>query len=137
MKQEDHPPMTQRRRARRRTLVETFAFFVVVPRKGAHRLPVYDLSEDGIGFDLDIEGELPETFPVQVGEELDLRFYLNQSLYLPLKIKVARTEEKNQIRRIGAVFCDEKSPGRQACLGMLQMIDQLLDIAQIDSTPNL
>lgn len=124
---------SERRRTHRRNLLKTFAFFVVVPKKGAHRLPVHDLSEEGIGFDLDIEGEMIGESPIQFGDVLDLRFYLNHSLYIPLKIQIVRAEEINQIRRIGASFSELGSPGHQACIKMLQMLDELNNIAKIDT----
>lgn len=124
---------SERRHTHRRTIMETFNFFVVVPKKGSYRLPVHDLSEDDIGFDLDIEGETPNHFSIEIDEVIDLHLYLNQSLYLPLKIKVARIKEKNQVRRIGATFCEEASAARKACVGMLQVIDQLMNIAKITS----
>lgn len=122
---------SERRHKNRRTILETFNFFVVVPKKGSHRLPVHDLSEDDIGFDIDIEGEMLTNSFIGVEEIIELHLYLNQSLYLPLKIKVARIEEKNSVRRIGATFCEEDSAARKACVAMLQMIDQLMNIAKI------
>jgi len=122
----------ERRRTQRRTLLETFSFFAMVPKKGPHRLTVHDLSEEGIGFDLDIEGEAAAEFPISQGEVFELRLYLNQALYLPLLIEVRRIEEKNQIRRIGAAFSEKDSPGHKACLCLIQMLDRIGDIAKID-----
>jgi hypothetical protein len=127
---------TERRRSKRRTLLDTFSFFVVVPKKGIHRLPVHDLSEGGIRFDLDLDEESPADFPVEKGEILDLRFYFNQALYLPLRIRVARIIEKdiekNRVREIGAEFCETGTAGQKACTNFLQMLDQILDLAQLD-----
>jgi len=133
MKKIETSTPSERRRTHRRTLLKTFAFFVVVPQKGAHRLPVHDLSEEGIGFDLDIEGEMIGDSPIQLGDIVDLRFYLNHSLYIPLKIQIVRVEESNQIRRIGASFSELGSPGHQACIKMLQMLDELTSAAKIDT----
>jgi hypothetical protein len=125
---------SERRRSRRRSLLDTFSFFVVVPRKGIHRLPVHDLSEGGIRFDLDVEGESAGDFAVKKGDTLDLRFYLNQGLFIPLRIRVARIEEKQHGRQIGAEFCEAGTPGQKACLSFLQMLDQILDVAQVDQS---
>src|SRR5579885_2681962 len=92
----------ERRRSARQPILDSFSLFVVVPKKGIHRLPIHDVSAEGIGFDLDTEGESPSDFPVKVGETLELRLYLNQSLFLALEAKVMRSQEKDLIRRIGA-----------------------------------
>src|SRR4051812_38244614 len=105
----------ERRKAKRRPVISTFSLFVVVPKKGIHRLNINDLSEEGIGFELDTEGEDPGEFPIKQGDSLDVRFYLNQSLYLPLTVKIMRLfEGTGGIRKVGASFADLKSPGYQA-----------------------
>jgi hypothetical protein len=122
----------ERRRARRRPIIETFSIFCIVPKKGVHRLQIHDLSENGIGFDLDTEGEEPGAFPLKSGDQLDLHFYLNQSLYLPISVRVARIEERNQLRRIGAEF-NTKDKGFQAIAAFLKLLDAIVDVAQIQS----
>jgi hypothetical protein len=130
----------ERRRTRRRPILETFSVFCVVPKKGMHRLQIHDVSDHGIGFDLDLEGELAQDFAVKNGESLDIHFYLNQSLYLPLTIRVARIEDRNatdaqsdaKVRRIGAEF-DLKDKGHHAFLSFLQMLDAIVDVAQIQT----
>ena len=117
--------------------------FCVVPKKGIHRLQVHDVSDHGIGFGLDLEGEETIGFSLQSGELLDVHFYLNQSLYLPLSVKVARIEDRNvgdehgsqppaRVRRIGAEF-DNKDKGHNAFLAFLQMLDAISEVAQIQT----
>lgn len=132
----------ERRRTRRRPILDTFSMFCVVPKKGVHRLQVHDVSDHGIGFDLDLEVEEAAGFALKSGEHLEVHFYLNQSLYLPLSVKVARIEDRNandepssvsqaKVRRIGAEF-DQKDKGHHAFLSFLAMLDAIVDVAQIN-----
>jgi hypothetical protein len=125
-----------RRGSKRRPILESFSFFVVVPNKGFHRLRVADLSETGVGFDYDIIGEgeeAKEAFPVKIGEAFDLRFYLNQTLFLPMHVRVARIDDSKVIRRIGAEFAVTGTPEHEGLCAILDMIDLLSETVQFDS----
>lgn len=124
-----------RRGSRRRPILESFSFFVVVPKKGFHRLRVVDLSDTGVGFDYDIVGEMKEAFPVKAGETFELQFYLNQTLYFPMNVKVARIDDSKVLRRIGAEFTATGTPEHQGLLAVLDMIDKVSEIVQFDSNP--
>lgn len=123
-----------RRRARRRPLVESFSCFVSIPKRGSHRLHVYDLSELGVGFDFDIEGEDLGAHPLALDDLLELHFYINQSLFLPLKIRVARIEDKKTKRKVGAEFTEPKSDSCRALQAFLKMIDEIFEAAHFQST---
>jgi hypothetical protein len=123
----------ERRRGKRRPILESFSLFIVVPRKGVHRLAVRDLSEVGMGFDLDTEGESATDFPLKAGDPVEVRFYLNQSLFLPLTLEIARVEEKGGVRRVGAAFNNPKDLGYQGYLSFLKMLDGILDLVQFDT----
>jgi hypothetical protein len=127
----------ERRRTRRRPIIETFSMFCVVPKKGPYRLAIHDVSDHGIGFNLDMDGEDIQGFALKMGEQLDVHFYLNQSLYLPLSVKVARIEERNdgspeqgKVRRIGAEL-DAKDPVHAGFAAFLKMLDAIADVAKI------
>ncbi len=122
-----------RRSARRRPILATFAVFVVIPKKGLHRLEVRDMSENGIGFDVDIEGESVTDFPIKIGDSIDFRFYLNHSLFIPMKIKIRRIEDHPMGRRAGAEFLEKRSPSHKAFLGFLNLLDHMVDVVQIDA----
>lgn len=122
----------ERRRARRRSVMGTFSLFAVIPKKGVHRLDIQDISDLGMSFDLDVEGESSKDFPVAPGEIVGLRFYLNQSLYLPLDVRIVRLEQTPQGRRAGGEFSDHASKGYKAFLSFLKLMDEVLEIAQID-----
>lgn len=123
----------ERRRSKRRPILDTFSLFCVVPKKGVHRLQVHDLSDLGIGFDLDIEGENFDEFPVKKTENLELHLYLNQSLYLGLPVQVVRLEDANGIRRVGAEFTDRTGAVYKAYAAFLQMLDLLSETAKISA----
>jgi hypothetical protein len=118
----------ERRRAQRRPILESFSLFVVIPRKGSHRLRVYDASDHGLRFDLDLEGESSAGSPIKPGEELEVNLYLNQSLYLPLTVKVVRVEEQGTLRRVGSEF---KGKPHRAYLSFLGLLDELLGEAKL------
>ncbi len=123
---------SERRKSRRRPILDTFSLFLVVPKKGAHRLPIHDISNEGIGFSLDTEGESPDQFALAAGEVIQLRLYLNQTLYLPLAVKTARIETVGGVRRVGAAFEDTASKSFRAFQAFNQMLDQVADVAHID-----
>jgi c-di-GMP-binding flagellar brake protein YcgR len=102
---------TERRRTKRTDILDTFSLFVSIPQKGPHRLKVHDISEGGIGFDFDIDEEVgTHALPIQSGADVSLFLYLNQSLHIPLTVRVRRVTESQGIRRIGAEFAGRESP---------------------------
>jgi hypothetical protein len=121
----------ERRKTKRRPILETFSLFAVVPKKGMHRLQVHDVSEGGLGFDLDIDGENFDEFPVKAGEKLEVHLYLNQSLYIPLAVQIARLEDTKTIRRLGTELVNPNTPQSKAFGAFLQMLDVVADVGQI------
>jgi hypothetical protein len=120
-----------KRKAKRRHILDSFSFFAVVPKKGIHRLKVEDLSELGLGFCIDETGEAHTDFPVKSGDVLDVNLYFNQSLFLPLRAKIVRVEERNAVRRIGAELSDKGSASQKALTHFMGFLDQLIDAAQL------
>src|SRR5688572_993344 len=112
-----------RRRSKRRPILDTFSLFVVLPKKGAHRLAVHDVSELGLRFDLNLEGEEAAEFPITNGERLELHFYLNQSLFLPLPVQIVRVESGGPVIRAGAEIVDAAAPASQGYQAFLAMLD--------------
>lgn len=132
-----HPqdPNENRRKAKRRPILDTFSLFAVVNKKSVCRLKIHDVSELGIAFDFDVEGETVADFPLQEGEELELQLYLNQTLHLPLGIRVVRIEGTEKSRKVGAEYADKASKSYQALQAFIMMLDRVTDIAQIDPNP--
>jgi hypothetical protein len=123
----------EKRRGRRRTILESFSLFCVIPKRGLHQLPIHNISESGVAITVDVQGENIEEIKHTRGEILDLRLYLNRSLFIPVSIKIARIEIKNGIRLIGAEFVDTDSLEYRSIQSFLSMLDHLIEIAQIDS----
>jgi hypothetical protein len=74
---------------------------VVLPEKGLLKVAIYDISEEGISFDVDFEhGQF------QMGEEVSMRVYLNQKTYFPITIKIKHVidEKVEGILRHGSSF---------------------------------
>ncbi|OFZ73247.1 MAG: hypothetical protein A3K03_05425 [Bdellovibrionales bacterium RIFOXYD1_FULL_44_7] len=123
----------ERRRAQRQSIIESFSLFVVLPKKGVHRLKVYDVSTLGMGFDVDIEGEATDEFQMSPGEVLDVHLYLNQSLYLPLKVKIIRISGQDAARRAGGEFEEKNSQGYEGLQAFLQMLQAIAPAARVEA----
>lgn len=92
---------SERRQVKRTILSEFIAAFILVPEKGLQKVAIYDISADGIAFDLDLSsGNLKE------GEEVAMRVYLNQMTYFPFVVSIANVREVPQegITRHGCGF---------------------------------
>lgn len=90
-----------RRDVKRTILTEFVGAFVVLPEKGLLKAALYDISENGMAFDLELaEGGFA------VGEEVAMRVYLNHSTYFPFTIRVSnsRAIEEEGVVRHGAGF---------------------------------
>jgi hypothetical protein len=91
----------ERRQVRRTILTEFVGAFIVVPERGLQKVALYDISENGLGFDLELEhGGL------KIGEEIAMRVYLNHQTYFPFiaKISNARMIEEENVHRHGVRF---------------------------------
>jgi hypothetical protein len=128
------PGGIERRKAPRRPILDTFSLFVAIPKKGPHRLPVHDVSELGLGFDFDVEGESATSFPTAIGEKLEVHLYLNQSLYLPLEVEIMRIESrKGGARRVGTEIASRKTPAYKGFEAFLKMLDAVAGGAALAS----
>ncbi|MEO5970353.1 MAG: PilZ domain-containing protein [Bdellovibrionia bacterium] len=117
----------ERRKAKRIPILASFSISLVVPKKGMHRLHIYDVSEKGIGFILNIEEEFSSSNPTEVNDLLEINLYLNSSLFLPLSIRVVRIDDtQTGERRIGAKFEKRDSETFTALLAFLTFLDKIL-----------
>lgn len=123
---------SERRRSRRRPILETFSVFMVVPAKGAHRLKVRDISDLGVGFEIDVESETPGQGELSPGDSLEGHLYLNQSLALPLQLQVARIEQQNPDgpRLVGATITNPLAPAYRAFAAFIQLLDAITEVRQ-------
>jgi len=94
--------LSQERRQVKRTLLSEFVgAFVLVPRKGLMKVTLYDISENGLAFDLErAAGHFA------LGEEVAMRVYLNQQTYFPFIVKIqnVRNIDDEDIYRHGSNF---------------------------------
>jgi hypothetical protein len=92
---------SERRQVRRTILAEFIGACVVVPQKGLQKVALYDISENGMAFDMDIEaGQFSN------GEEVAMRVYLNHQTYFPFVLKVSNVRYIGDegVHRHGANF---------------------------------
>src|SRR5580658_7918736 len=84
--------LSQERRQVKRTLLSEFiGAFVLVPQKGLLKVTLYDISENGMSFDmLDSSGHF------SLGEEVAMRVYLNQQTYFPFVVKVLNIRDMGE-----------------------------------------
>ncbi len=90
-----------RREVKRTILTEFVGAFVILPEKGLMKVALYDISENGLAFELDmLEGSF------QQGDEIAMRVYLNHTTYFPFTIRVSngRLIEEEGVVRHGANF---------------------------------
>ena len=120
----------ERRRSRRRPVLDRFAVFVVAQGKAPHRLPLRDVSDLGIGFQMDSDSGASELLGVAVGDSLDIQLYINQSLHIPLKIEVVRIyqQESEGPHLVGASIQELYSGGYKAFTSFIQLLDALADL---------
>lgn len=91
----------ERREVRRTILTGFIGAFVVVPNQGLLRVDIYDISEDGVAFDMEMENGQFEK-----GEEVAMRVYMNQHVYFPFIVTIqnGRTLASMDCVRHGASF---------------------------------
>lgn len=92
---------SERRGVKRTILSEFIGAHIIVPNRGLQKCTIYDISDNGISFDLPVEiGKL------KMQEEVAMRVYLNHSTYFPFFVNVTfiRHFKEEGIYRHGAAF---------------------------------
>jgi len=93
--------MAERRQVRRTILSEFIGAFIIVPQKGLQKVALYDISENGLAFDLEFDAGT-----ISVGDEIAMRVYMNQQTYFPFVARIANAREisDEQVTRHGVNF---------------------------------
>jgi hypothetical protein len=93
----------ERRKIKLTILSEFVSAMVVIPDKGLMRVAIYDISENGISFDLELEEGA-----FKCDEEICMRVYLNHKTYFPINVRVKHVtvEPTEAVIRHGTVFED-------------------------------
>ncbi len=101
-----------RREVKRTILTEFISAHVVVPKRGLQKVAIYDISDNGIAFDLEAEEGAFRKF-----EEIAMRVYLNSQTYFPFfaKVKNCRFIAEEGVYRVGGQF--DKSSFNSEALG--------------------
>ncbi len=124
-------PEKERREFPRKPILDSFSLFVVIPARGSHRLRVHDVSEQGLRFDFDLEGEDVKNSPLAEGDAIEARFFLNSSLSIPLQLEVVRVEKKSGLRRVGTKIKSPKASESKAFATFVDLIDVLVETANL------
>ncbi len=93
--------LKERRQVDRTILSELVSGCIVLPKMGLIKVELYDISEDGMSFELD------QNFgSFKVGDEVALRVYLNKKVYFPLlvTIKHVTKDTHSVLSRHGAEY---------------------------------
>jgi hypothetical protein len=91
----------ERRKVRRTILSEFIGAHIVVPERGLQRVTIYDISDDGVAFDIELgSGQF------KLGEEVGVRVYLNHQTYFPFTLTIANVRVINEegVTRHGGTF---------------------------------
>lgn len=110
---------SERRQVKRTILSEFIGAFILVPEKGLQRVAIYDISENGIAFDLDLTGG-----GLREGEEVAMRVYLNQFTYFPFVVSIAnvRALPEENVTRHGCGFVKD-TPNQDALQHFVKFIE--------------
>lgn len=73
----------ERRQVKRTILSEFIGAFALVPRKGLLKVTLYDISPDGVAFDV-----AQSAGHFAIGEEVAMRVYLNQQTYFGFVVRI-------------------------------------------------
>lgn len=119
----------ERRKSARREVLETFHVFLVIPQHGLRKIYLKDVSAGGMGF----YGEEGDSF--KSGQVVPCYFYINPSLKLPLKLKIAHAttedaEDGSKRLKVGCEFDETKSKAYQAYSSFLSLLEQLSEFVE-------
>jgi hypothetical protein len=91
----------ERRKVKRTILQEFVGAMALVPRKGLMKVTIYDISENGLAFDVE-----DEAGHFKNGEEVAMRVYLNQQTYFPFIVTIQNIRQlgDERVYRHGAGF---------------------------------
>jgi hypothetical protein len=114
--------LRQDRRAVKRTILSEFVgAFAVIPSRGLCKVAIYDISEKGIAFDMDLD-----MGAFRVGEEVAMRIYLNQVTYFPFFAQITNVREiaDEGVHRFGATFVKD-SINDQALVHFVKFVENV------------
>ena len=124
--------MKERRKNSRRPIIESFSLFSVVPQWQDLKLVVKDLSESGLSFEVGHDEFEALGHGASEGQILKMKFYLNQTLSLPIQGKIVRIQTlKEGTTQMGVEFLTSDSQSLHAIQDFLKFLDRLIPLAQV------
>lgn len=118
----------ERRQIKRTILTEFVSAMVVLPEKGLLKVAIYDISEEGISFDIEADqGQF------KIDEEVSMRVYLNQKTYFPITIQIKHvTDEVSEgVIRHGTVFLRSASSEKASTDAALQYFVRFIESVSV------
>ena len=119
---------SERRGVRRTMLSEFVGAFIVVPEVGLQEVCLYDISDGGVAFDLEIKyGQF------KIGEEIAARFYLSQNNYFTFNVHISnvRMLEDEGVFRHGTRIVRENH-NFEAIDYFIKFVEAVSSIVKID-----
>src|SRR5688572_12797893 len=118
----------ERRKVRRTILTEFIGAYAVVPGRGLMKVALYDISDNGLAFDLE-----DDAGHFKSGEEIAMRVYLNQQTYFPFDVTIQnfRNIEDENVTRHGAKFA-KGNVNEQALFHFIKFIETVSASLQRD-----
>ena len=114
--------VVERRKSKRLEVLESFQIFLMIPELGDRKIYLTDISETGIGFEVDLIESLENK------ELSHCYMYLNPSLHLPIKFKVAHIQKlESKVIRVGCELKDKKSQAYKTYQKFIRLFDDLSD----------
>ena len=111
----------ERRRVKRTLLTEFIGANVIVPGQGLVKVAIYDISEDGLAFDMD-----EHMGHFNPGESIAMRVYMNQFTYFPFIVNItySMAVPNEGVHRMGASFVMD-SINKEALYHFVKFIETL------------
>ena len=109
----------ERRRVKRTILTEFIGANIIIPGQGLARVTLYDISEDGLAFDLD-----EQLGSFEPGESVAMRVYMNNKTYFPFIVQITHAVHVTDegVNRMGASFVKD-SINKQALFHFVKFIE--------------
>ncbi|MBI2605830.1 MAG: PilZ domain-containing protein [Deltaproteobacteria bacterium] len=112
-----NPNVQERRRSERKRVIENMMVFLTIPKLGAGKIYLKDVSAEGLGFFMDASAGIRD------GHSYEGHFHLNAAVKLPLKFRVVHTED----RTAGCEITDRSSKAYQVYVKFVELLDDLVE----------
>ena len=116
----------ERRKFRRRQVLDTFHVFLCVQKRGLGKLKLKDISENGFAFEAEPEDKFKRD------DMVECLFFINPGLSFPLNFRVAYVEsDRDGAQIIGAEIKNVDSKLHNAYISFVKLLDQLAKLTDL------